>query len=332
MTTSRHRGPRSGVAPSLLFCLCFCLVGCASGPAVTRPLDEDLLALLPSDGELVLDVELAQLRSWHLGQAVKDLVYQRLPIPAPLRDRLWDAELVAVSIHGLGDWRTARVVAVVKGDPPLPPPPPEAVGLKTRAVVGGLTVVRLAARLYALGPASDIDLLVDRLDRLGRRALVGPGDALRELLALCPTGKYGRPAVRLAARLPGELRGRLGEALPAIGATDDLALAFAVADGFDLGAVLRMRSAADAQSGVERLRREVQAFVERPLLRQLGMAPLLAPLRTGRRDGDLHVAYRLPRGDAEALVERLTSLMRLTEGLLQRMQREPRSQDQEKQP
>lgn len=292
--------------------------GCATGPGVSRPLDEDLLALLPTHGELVLDVEPPQLRAWHLAKAVKELVYDRLPIPGPLKAPLWEADALALSVRGLVDWTQAEVIVIVKGPPPIPAPPPDARGLRTRAKLGAIEVVRLGARLWATGPAEALDKLVDRVDRVDRSRLEGPGDALREILQLAPSGKYGRPAIRFAARLPGELRGRIAEVVPSIGATDDVALAFAVADGFDLGAVLRMRSSDDARAGTERLRRDLQGLLDRPLVSMLGLAPLLAPLKTGRRESDLHLAYRLPTRDAEALFERLRSLFRLTDGVLKR--------------
>lgn len=288
--------------------------GCATGPAVSRPLDEDLLAILPADAELVMDFDLAQIRGWHLGNEVKELVYQRLPIPAALRDKLWESDQIVVAVRGLAQWSSARVVWVGKGESPLPPPPAGATGLRTRAQLGEFAVVRLGARLWAGGPADEVDKVVDRIDR---HVLAGPGELLREILQLAPSGKYGRPAVRAAARLPGELSGRLAEVLPAIAATDDIALAFAVADGFDLGLVLRMRSAADARAGTERLRRDLQGLVDRPLVSLLGLGPLLDPLRTGAKDHDMHVAYRLPRRAAEAFVERCKSLLRLIEGVLQ---------------
>lgn len=310
------------------------LTACATGPGVLRPLDEDLVALQPTDRELVVDIDLAQLRNWHLGEVVKELVYRRLPVPAAIKETLWQADSIAIGVRGLGDWQTADVLVIVKGEPPLPKPPDDAAGLRTRAhlvatsaasapgvdgVPRGVDVVRLGARLYAMAPPDELDRLIERVDR---HRLGGPGDALREVLQLAPSGKYGRPAVRLAARLPGEVRQRIAEALPAIASTDDVALALAVADGFDLGMVLRMRSESDAKSGAEELRRELQRLADRPIVTMMNLGPLLEPLRTGRRESDLHIAYRLPRRQAEMLFERVASLVRLTEGVMQRMQRE----------
>lgn len=310
--TTRTTNRRALVAA----CAAVLLAGCASGPAVLRPLDEDLLALMPTDRELVVDIDMSQIRNWHLGDVVKELVYRRLPVPEAMRQKLWGADSVAVGIKGLGDWTTAEVLVIAKGEPPLPKPPEESAGLRTRAKLGPAEVVRLGARLFALAPADELDRLVERVDR---HQLRGPGEALREILALAPSGKYGRPAIRIAARLPGEVRQRIAEVLPAIASTDDVAVAFAVADGFDLGVVLRMRSESDAKSGAEELRRELQRLTDRPIVTMMNLGPLLEPLKTGRRESDLHIAYRLPRQKSEQLFERVLSLVRLTEGVLQRI-------------
>lgn len=286
--------------------------GACATPPPPRPLDEDLRALLPSGADLVFDFDMVQLRAWALGRDVRDLVYRRLPLPPELAPAAWNVDQIVGAVTGIDDWATAEVFVVMKGELHLPDAVKrESLGERPIVRLGDRAIVWLGRRLAAYGTMGAIERLVERVDR---RHLTTPTGVLAEVLQSAPTGKYTRPAVIVGAHVSPTLRERLGGALPVLGPTDEIAVAFAVADGFDLGVVMHMASELEARVARDELSRALGALTTRPLARALGAETLLPPLKTGARDRELHIAYRLPAERAAELFGRLRALVAMVEG------------------
>lgn len=329
--------------------LCLPTAGCApsgaerraGAPPRARP-DADLLALLPSGLDAVMDADVAGLRRLDLAPDLLDLLltekvqrHLRLFGPRPLLD----LDALCAGVQGLG---TEQVGLVLVAQGRLSPQhliaafqalAPGA----TETDYHGITVLEPAAA-DASGAGLALALLTERTAVSGSRGAVrqvidnlhGDGDSARtqtELMAAlgkAPRAREGRPALLLGLVPPAPLRDRLRQAdLSEFGAESRyLAAALAVGDGLDLGAIAGYDEFPKAKDAEERLLARIRRLRYRPMLALLSIGQLLDPvvLRTvrggpHRSDPELHLAYRLPEDD----LRRLVTIMAKLRGLRDRL-------------
>lgn len=301
------------------------LVGC--GPTLhdaaqqTLPVGDDPLALLPSGADLVIDVDVLQLRTW----PETPRFLQLLPPDAQARlgrlgfDPLADVDQLVLSVAQLGT-PLAVSTLLVRGDLDLD---------KARAGLGPdgtVSDVDYRGTKISEGPEGALARVTPRLFVLGSRASVrrvidlarGEGVSVRandrELmaaLARAPTAKDGRPAIR-SALVPSEpLRAELrAQGLP--GASIEwLALSLAVGDGFDVGAIAGYRGQAEARDALAEMRASLREFAGRKTITLLGLRPYLDPIVMVGRDSELHLAYRLAGTTVDHMLARLDAVTAL---------------------
>jgi hypothetical protein len=283
-----------------------------------RPIDEDLVALLPAGADLVIDVDAAQLRDWEPLNRVKAV----LPDEAIARlgqlgvDSLGDVEAIALAASRLG-LESPTSTVVVRGDLDLDKAArglgetPIEVDYRGAALreVGDDSVARLTPRLFAFGARAEVRRVVDLVRGEGESVRTARGDAqLMTALGRCPTAKSGRPAIFLAAVFTGPLREQIRkEGLPG-GEVDWVALSFAVGDGFDAGGVFGTRGEAEARALFTSAKRGLEELKQQRTVRLLGLRPFLDPIVIVGRDDEVHFAYRLSGARVEQAVRRFESL------------------------
>jgi hypothetical protein len=297
------------------------LAGCATsssarGPEV-RPIDEDLLALLPSGADAVIDVDMDQIRTWPSARRIFGL------LPADTREQLskmgvnpWmDLDGMVVALSGLGGGDPAPTL-LLRGD--LDSDKMAAALGATfieyrRAQIGeagGRALVRLSPRMVAYGTPADVRRVIDLVRGEGQSVRTGDKE-LVAAFARAPSAKSGRPAV-VAAVVPSDaMRDRLrSDELPG---ADYLWLTFvlAVGDGFDFEIIGKTKSANEAGGLAAGAKASLQKFRMRPAVRLLGLQPYLEDVVVVDRDDEVRVVYRLPDarvdrmlGDLEALAAR----------------------------
>jgi hypothetical protein len=311
--------------------------------------DDDLVALLPRGLDLVLDIDVADLRRLTASERLVAL------LPEPLRTSLeslvaaplHSLDAVAVGVGGIGS-SDASVTLIGRGriEPlrlsgelyrqgldseveyhglPLrerslgagATPPPTASGWANATAL-------LNSRTLVLGSRESVRQVIDifRSDDDGARS----PSPLMVALGRAPQAKEGRPALLLALLTSAALRERLHQAgLPELGAEAEfLAVALAVGDGLDLGLVVGYRDLQAAQEAARLLLLKSQDLRQRPALSFLGLDRFLQPLvavatpaapQKGRPQPELHLAYRLPGDELVALLDRLTTLKQLEQRL-----------------
>jgi hypothetical protein len=298
---------------------CLHLPEAAKAAHGTRPVGEDLFALLPDGADLVLDFDVEQLRYWPPARRILDL----LPPAASARlaglgfDPIDDIDALAVAVRDLGaesqsaclvvrgKLELARLVAAVAGPDGQATPyhgSPLAEG-------GDRAVARLAPKVFAFGARADVRRMIDLAHGEGESVRRRDRD-LMEAFSHAPTAKIGRPAL-MAALVPTErLRERLREADLPGGSLTWIALSFAVGDGFDVGVIAGTGSDFKAREVVEEGLRAVERFRGKKGVIILGLAPLLDPIVLVARGVEVHLAYRVPAPLLARGLERLEALAR----------------------
>jgi hypothetical protein len=297
------------------------LIGCASGPSArgpeVRPIDEDLLALLPSGADAVVDVDMEQMRTWPAARRFFGL------LPADTRAQLaqmgvnpWsDLDGMVLSLAGLGGGEPTPTL-LLRGD--LDSDKMAAALGATfveyrRAQIGEAgtrALVRLSPRMVAYGTPADVRRVVDLVRGEGQSVRAGDRD-LVQAFARAPSAKSGRPAV-IAALVPSDaMRDRLrNDELPG---ADYLWLTFvlAVGDGFDFEIIGKTKSANEAGGMAAGAKASLQKLRARPAVRLLGLGPYLEDVVIVDRDDEVRLVYRLNDnrvdrmlGDLEALAPR----------------------------
>jgi hypothetical protein len=306
-----------------LVALVCALAGCgttslAVTPGPTRPVGEDLIALLPSGADLLVDVDLDQLHGWRPARRLLALLPEdaRAALGRLGFDPLADAEALAATVSGLGT-PDAQVTTVVRGELDL---------AAARAALGegahdadyhGATVVegpagalvRITPRLFAFGSPLDVRRVIDLSHGEGVSLRASqPDKPLLDAYARAPSARNGRPAI-LAAALPTPLlRDRLrAEHLPGA-ELDWLAMAFAIGDGFDLVLVLGAHGPDEARAQAESMRGSLKDFLKTTAVRLLGLRPYLEPIAVRARESEVRLAARLSEGTVNELLDRLESV------------------------
>jgi hypothetical protein len=296
--------------------------GCAGSstgaPTMTRPIDEDLLALLPSGADLLVDVDVEQLRDWPPSQTLM------AALPPDARARLerlgiaslGDVDAVVTAASGAGT-PAARTTTIVRGDIDLER---AARGLGEGATAleyrgaplyerGDDAVARLSKRLTAFGGRAEVRRAIDLARGEGESVRTSRGDrALITALGRAPTAKVGRPAIMTALVLDDRLRERLPFLSPEL---EWLAASFAVGDGFDLIAILGTRGEAEARTLYASTKSAIESLRQRTTVRLLGLRTYLEKIDLVGRDNEVHLGYRLPELKVEQAVRKIESLLQL---------------------
>ncbi|MFO0574515.1 MAG: hypothetical protein U1A78_10980 [Polyangia bacterium] len=321
--------------------------GCASSPTLRAQLDRqsrgdrDLLALLPPDLDAALDLDVVGLQKLESADAVLELLKPgpsgsgelrseagALPLLQTLVDEpLRELEALCAGVSGI-DLDQPEIVVVARG-PLQVARVREGVrrsGEVREVEYHGIPVIeapeRAAALLTSRTAAVGSRLAVRRVIDIFRSVDEGAREqaALQAALGRAPRARTGRPALLFASLLPAAMRkraARTGLSEPLAGATF-LSGALAVGDGVDLGVVLGYGRLDEAQRAAGWLRDQAAALAQRPALRFLGAARLVEPLQViaaaaggPRKVPEVHLAYRLPGDELQALLKRIDALRAL---------------------
>lgn len=299
-----------------------CVLGCAGsvrpGPPPEAPIGDDVVALLPSGADAVLDIDVAQLNGWPTARQILSL----LPPAGKERlarlgvDPLADVTALAVGLYHAGaadaettmvargsfDWDKLR--ASVDGGE-------ESEYHGARLIDGASeAVARVTPSVYAFGSRAAVrrvcDVAQKNDDGLRTATLDKP---LRAALGHAPTAKLGRPAIMAALVPTPALRERLRKQEWASAADLDwIALSFAVGDGFDVGIVAGAPGPAEAAALAQAMRSRKQALATQATVRLLGLVPFVNPFIVVAKDDEVHVAYRLAETRVDQLVARLEQM------------------------
>jgi hypothetical protein len=333
-----------GVALTVLAALLPGAAGCASAPTLRAELDRqsrgdrDLLALLPPDLDAALDLDVAGLQKLEGADALLELFKPdpirpgsepgALPLLQTLVDEpLRELEALCAGVSGI-DLDQPEIVVVARG-PLQRARVREGVrrsGEVREVEYHGIQVIEtperaaalLTSRTAAVGSRLAVRRVIDIFRSVDEGARQQP--ALQAALSRAPRARTGRPALLFGSLLPAAMRKRaartgLGE--PLTGATF-LSGALAVGDGMDLGVVLGYTRLDEAQRAAGWLRDQAAALAQRPALRFLGAARLIEPLQVlaaaaggPRKVPEVHLAYRLPGDELQALLKRIDALRAL---------------------
>jgi hypothetical protein len=287
--------------------------GSLPASAVPRPIGEDLVALLPSGAELVVDVDLQQLRTWDEIDRVLAL------LPPAGRARLeqlgphWMNDLDALALAAWRSENLTQSVLLLRGDLDDKRIPALLAGEAQRGEIDGRTsfqsgdevALRLGRRLLVV--ASPVE--VRRVAEIVRGEAEGVRDAradrpLRDALGKAPTARTGRAAV-IGAAIAGPLMNERFEAAGLAGARPaKAAFAVAVGDGVDAVLVLSLPSVPEATALRQDLDHGLRDLRARPIIRMLGLQDAF-DFVSAVRDRDLRIAYRIPGQRLARFLDRL---------------------------
>jgi hypothetical protein len=302
------------------------LAGCAhapspSGPALAdRPIGEDLVDLVPSGPDLLVDIDVAQLDSWPTARRLIDLLPEagRARLQRLGDDPLTRVEAVVVGVYRAGtpeseaatvvrgrlDWDALRAGA----------PESDYHGATIVDRDGQDSIARVSPRVLAFGSRAMVRRVLDVSTRQDDSVRAGAIDKpLRDAYERAPTAKLGRPALMLGLVATAPLRERLrAEKWGSAAELDWLALSFAIGDGFDVGIIGGTRGAAEANTLAETMRQRANELKTQVTVRLLGLTPYIDPFVVVAKQGEVHVAYRLAERRVDQLVTRLAQMQALT--------------------
>lgn len=288
-------------------------------PPTERPVGEDLLALLPSGADAILDVDMAQLDGWPTARRVLALVPDdgRAQLSRLGDDPLGQigALVAVVDKAGTADATTTTVARGAFGWERLRATLPDAVesdyhGAAILDGSDGNAIARVTPQVFAFGTRASVRRVLDvaRKDDEGLRSSA-VDKRLRDAFARAPTAKLGRPAVMAALVLTEPLRERLrAEKDWSAAELDWVAAAFAVGDGFDVGVVAGAHGPVEATTLAKMLKQRAGELKTNLTVRALGLQPYVDPFIVVARDNEVHVAYRLAGMRVDRLVSRLEQL------------------------
>jgi hypothetical protein len=302
---------RAGAALVLL------LVGCATPPAPppsaefrTAPEDDDLLAAVPAEADVVLAVDLAQLRKspwtrelvvtaagararrqgFDEATDVDRLIVAQLPGGASLsvvQGRFDRARVAAAFREGKGE-----VASDTFRDCPIWTSGVEAVAFLTRRTLlsGPLTAVRGAID-SALGRARDIR-----------------GEAW---LRQTRQQGAGLPAAEIAIKVSDEMRALIHEDLAEAEALEQVGGRLQLGGGLEISLKGATATGSQARSLAARLQETAGALSQRPSLTALGLAPVLARAQIAVKGTEIAAGLRLSESDRDDIAARWSTAARL---------------------
>jgi len=278
---------------------------------------------VPTGAELVLDLDVQQLRLWDATERLLALLPPAATARLALIGPHWLNEIDGLVVAAWRGPHGDESLALLRGDlddeklPALLDGEGERSELYGRALytAGSQAILRLAPRVVALGSAVEVRRVADvvRGDLQGVREAKAD-KALREALARAPSAKTGRPAL-LGGAIGGPL---LNERLDAIGGGGRkpawAAIAIAVGDGVDVVLSLGLPTPADAVALRLELDRALRDLRARPLVRLLGLGDLF-DIASRARERELRLAYRISGAQLDGFFLRMDKGRRALEAM-----------------
>jgi hypothetical protein len=294
------------------------LAACGTGRSAerARPIGEDPLALLPSGTDALVDIDVSQLRDWSPARRLLDLLppSARADLAALGFDPLDDVDALWIALDRLG---TPEQTATMLLETQLPVdklrralgPSPTTVdwrGVPIFEGEGDRAIARITPKYVCIGSRANVRRVLD----LAR----GEGSSLRDDKRLmhaygrAPTAKSGRAAIIAGVAFDDALRERLRKEDLPLAEAEELSLAFAVGDGFDLGAIAFFRGPAEAGDALKEGKRRLDAAMRSTAVRLLQLRPILEPIIFVQREYKVHLAYRLAGKPLDRMLTRVESL------------------------
>lgn len=294
--------------------------GCGIGRSAerTRPIGEDPLALLPSGTDALVDIDVTQLRDWGPARRLLDL------LPAPARadlaalgfDPLDDVDSLWIALDRLGTPEQTSTmlletqIPVEKLRRALGPSPSvvdwRGVAIHESAGEADRAMARITPKYVCLGSRANVRRVLD-LAR-GEGASLRNDKRLMHAYGRAPTAKSGRAAIIAGIAFDDPLRERLRKEDLPLAEAEELSLAFAVGDGFDLGAIAFFRGPAEAGDALKEGKRRLEVAMRSTAVRLLQLRQLLEPIVLVQREYKVHLAYRLAGKPLDRMLTRVESL------------------------
>ncbi|MGZ3406855.1 MAG: hypothetical protein ACXVAN_10465 [Polyangia bacterium] len=287
-------------------------------PATDRPIGEDLLALLPSGADVIVDVDVAQLDGWPTARRLVALLPPegRARLQQLGEDPLAQVGALAVAIFKVGrpdaesatlargtlDWDKLRAAFSGGADAEY----------HGAALVEGPSeaMARITPTLFAFGTRAGVRRVCDVAHKEDEGFRTAATDKrLRDALGRAPTAKLGRPAI-MAAIVPTQpLREKLrAEKWDSAADLDWLGVSFAIGDGFDVGIVAGAHGPIEASALQKTMKQRAGELRTQATVRLLGLVPYIEPLIVVAKESEVHVAYRLTEARVDQLVTRLEQM------------------------
>ena len=286
-----------------------------------RPFGEDLVAIVPTGAELVIDVDVQQLRSWDAMSRVLGLLPPAAQARLAKLGEHWENEIDALV---LASWRGERgtdSVLILRGDLDDDHLAAFLDGTPKRSTMAGKTlfetptesVLRLAPRVIVVASPVDVRRVADVVKGDLPDVRVASADKLlRAALERAPTAKSGRPAV-IGAAIGGPL---LAERMRGAGLPEHpprwATFALAVGDGLDAVLGLGLATSDDATGLRDNLEKTLQDLRYRPVIRMLHLEDLFN-LALKVKDKELRIAYRVSSTQLDAFLSRMDAGKRALE-------------------
>jgi prephenate dehydrogenase len=315
----RARGQHVSSTAAAAVAAAVALAGCG-GPQhlqvdTMRPVGEDMLALLPSGADLVVDVDLEQLRAWPAARRVLELLpeHDREKWLAFGFDPASGADSLALALAGVGG-EAPQATTVVRGDLDEDKarerliPPVAVVDYHGVRVTEGPTgaFAKIAPRLHAFGAPVDVRRVID-LSRQGGESVRGQ-NALMDAYVRAPTARVGRPAV-IAALVPNDrVREQLRQGGLPVADARWFAFSLAIGDGFDAVMINGLGTEAEAAALAKTTKQSLAQMRERPVVRILGLRPLVDGIAVRARESELRLAARIAGREMDRLLDRFETM------------------------
>lgn len=295
--------------------------GPGRGAERARPIGEDPLALLPSGTDALVDIDVTQLRDWAPARRLLDLLppAARADLAALGFDPLDDVDALWIALDRLGTPEQTSTLLletqlpVAKLARALGPSPTvtDWRGVAIHETVPGSidpdrALARITPKYVCMGSRANVRRVLD-LAR-GEGASLRDDKRLMHAYGRAPTAKSGRPAIIAGVAFDDPLRERLRKEDLPLGEAEELSLAFAIGDGFDLGAIAFFRGPAEAGDALKEAKRRLDSALRSTAVRLLQLRPLLDPIVFVQREYKVHLAYRLAGKPLDRMLTRLESL------------------------
>jgi hypothetical protein len=336
MTTARRlERPGSGQSPVyLLVLLGLLLGGCAEAPLASPQTpagpraaadDGDLWNLAPSNADALADVDLAALRAspWSRALTSTGLAGDRDESRRIFGYDLFaeGERLVAVGTEAAG---AQRSLSIVRGrfDPAR-------IGAAFLAATPGATaghwrdsplwegrgraVALVTPRTLAQGDPESVRGAIDAAWGIVPDASTGPLGVLRR--ALGADGKV--PAVFVALSLTDAMRGRAAGTIELPPGLTTAAGRLDLGDDLNLDLVAVLGNGSDATAAAATWNLALRALAQQPMLRLLGLGPIIDGLSLGAEGARVHGHLRVPAERREGLADKLLAVLQMVAGAAQ---------------
>lgn len=300
-------------------------LGCGSGPRpiidTVRPVDEDLLKLVPSGADLILDFDMEQLRRW----APAARLWALLPAESRARldghgiDPFADLDGAILSMSGLGGGEPSSLL-LLRGTVDVEKfarglgdavESAEYRGARIREA-GERAIARLTPSLVVHGSRADVRRVIDLLRGDGVSLRNSRGDrALLEAFARAPSAIDGRPAL-IGGLVPTEiLRERIKtDRLPG-SEYQWLTVVMAVGDGFDFEIIGKTKSEVEAAQLAASAKRSFEEWRARPMVALFGLRPYFDEVVVKEKGDEVRLVWRVPARRLDQALARIEQIWAL---------------------